>query len=427
MLDCEAAEVLIEGPAGTGKTRAILEKINYLATNTPRLRVLICRLTRVSLTESVLVTWERDVLEPDSPARSGGASRANRSSYDYPNKATVVLGGLDNPEKLYSTEWDIVYVPEATEITEDGWEKFARAMRNHVLHYQQQIADCNPGPPNHWLNRRANSGKMVRLISRHEDNPSVTADYLARLRGLSGHRRARLYEGKWVSAEGAVFGDSFTMERNTIDAFQVPQCWPVWVYCDPGENHPCAVGWFTVSLSGKKICFAEIHGRKLGGVVNVARMIKEKNRDLGVDPCGYYLDPRHGFASTFQSTATIAQQFAEAGIPHWQPWGRFQGMGLFASVERVRTAFLAGELLIVNECTGIINDVQSWRYKQNADGSLPKGDDAFEDANNDGCDLLRGFICGRHEKPVIDMTTDEERKVRQFIAEEWPEPSLTRE
>lgn len=103
LLDCQAPEVLIEGPAGTGKSRAAMEKLNYLCETVPGIRCLVCRGTRTSLTESVLVTYETKVLWPGHPAISGDASRANRHSYDYPNGSTIVTGGLDKPERLYST------------------------------------------------------------------------------------------------------------------------------------------------------------------------------------------------------------------------------------------------------------------------------------------------------------------------------------
>jgi phage terminase large subunit len=44
----------------------------------------------------------------------------------------------------------------------------------------------------------------VRLLSRHEDNPTVTEADLRKLRNLTGARRARLYEGRWAAQEGLV-------------------------------------------------------------------------------------------------------------------------------------------------------------------------------------------------------------------------------
>jgi hypothetical protein len=100
---CRDPEVLIEGPAGTGKTRAVLEYVNATCELHDGIRVLICRQTRVSLTESVLVTWENKVLWPGHPAITGDASRANRHSYRYPNDSEIVLGGLDNPAEYESS------------------------------------------------------------------------------------------------------------------------------------------------------------------------------------------------------------------------------------------------------------------------------------------------------------------------------------
>jgi hypothetical protein len=62
LLRCKATEVVISGPAGTGKSLACLYKLHYCASEVSRVRALILRKTRESLTESALVTFERDVL-----------------------------------------------------------------------------------------------------------------------------------------------------------------------------------------------------------------------------------------------------------------------------------------------------------------------------------------------------------------------------
>lgn len=210
-------EVLLEGPAGTGKTRGALEYVDAMSEKYPGIRVLIARDTRTSMTESVLVTLEEKVWGGYHPAMFGGAVRANRSSYRYPYAENVVdgqvyrgeshwtIGGLDNPDRIMSTEYDLVVVFEATEVAADQWEKLCSRLRNYRMPYQQMIADCNPVHPGHFLNQRAARGQMVRLLSRHKDNPSLRPEYLERLSNLTGARRGRLYEGKWVAQEGAVY------------------------------------------------------------------------------------------------------------------------------------------------------------------------------------------------------------------------------
>jgi PBSX family phage terminase large subunit len=202
-------EVVMEGPAGTGKTRANLQKLDFCARKYPGMRGLICRKTRESMTESVLVTFEQKVLPPDDPI-AGGPNRAGRQRYVYPNGSEIIVAGLtansrDNRARVMSTEYDLIVVPEATELTEEEWEKLISRLRNGVMPYQQIIADVNPDAPTHWLHQRCDKGVARVYFSRHEDNPAVTPAYLEKLSRLTGVRRARYFEGKRQAAEGTVY------------------------------------------------------------------------------------------------------------------------------------------------------------------------------------------------------------------------------
>lgn len=259
-------EVLIEGPAGTGKSRAILEKILKRADKYPGSRHLICRKTRASMTESILVTFEEKVLPPGCPIKNGPA-RVQRQAYQLPNGSSIVVGGLDNPERTFSTEYDTIAVFEATEATENDWESLQRALRNGRTPYHQAIADCNPGAPQHWLNQRAIAGRMQRLLSRHEDNPLFFADgewtaagrkYLAVLDNLTGHRKARLRHGKWVSAEGAVY-ESFDAATHVIDSFPIPADWRRIRSIDFGFTNPFVCQWWAIDGDGRMYLYREIY------------------------------------------------------------------------------------------------------------------------------------------------------------------------
>lgn len=212
-------EILIEGPAGTGKSRGCLEKLHRAASKYAGMRGLIIRKTRTSCTESVLVTFEDKVLPEGSPVKAG-PDRAHRARYTYPNGSAIIVGGMDLASRIMSTEYDLIYVPEATELTEDEAETLMTRLRNGVMPYQQIIFDCNPAAPSHWLNQRALHGQARRLYSRHEDNPTVTPAYLDVLRALTGARRARLYEGRWAAQEGLVYAFDPAVHEITLDALR---------------------------------------------------------------------------------------------------------------------------------------------------------------------------------------------------------------
>ena len=234
-----AREVLLAGPAGTGKSRACLEKLNLIAMQKP-IRAAIVRKTRKSLTQSAMTTFEDKVLPQPSSVRFHEGDQ----EYRYPSGARIMVAGLDDSDKIGSTEFDIVYVQEATELDEDDWGMLLRGLRNGVLSYQQLIADCNPSTPDHWLKQRCNSGQTLLLDSRHEDNPLLvspeTGDYtefgrgyMATLDSLQGYLYQRLRLGQWVAAEGMYFTE-WDPAQHLCPRFDIPEDWPRWLSVDYG-------------------------------------------------------------------------------------------------------------------------------------------------------------------------------------------------
>ncbi len=206
---CMDREVLLSGPAGTGKSRAALEKLYACAVRFPGMRALIIRKTRASLSEAALQTFEDHVLPENSPLRTG-VSRSHRESYKLRNGSLINVGGFDvggqdAKARIMSTEYDMIYIQEAIECTERDWENATSRLRAPVMPYRQLIADTNPDAPHHWLYQRCERGLTRMLYSRHEDNPTCTPAYLETLRRLTGVRHKRLYLGLWVAAEGQVY------------------------------------------------------------------------------------------------------------------------------------------------------------------------------------------------------------------------------
>lgn len=197
-------EIVLSGPAGTGKSRGCLQKVHYCARKYPGMRALIVRKTRESITQTAMVTYEQKVLPPGW-IKNIIHFRTSEQQYEYPNGSIIAVGGMDKPSKVMSSEWDMIYPQEATELNEEDWEALSTRLRNNVMPYQQLLGDCNPGPPTHWLKQRADRGVTLMLESRHEDNPSVTKEYLEALDALTGVRRLRLRDGKWAAAEGMVY------------------------------------------------------------------------------------------------------------------------------------------------------------------------------------------------------------------------------
>ena len=251
----KAREVLVEGPARSGKTRALLEKAYAVARKYPGARVLLVRKTRASMSESVLQTLEDFVIAPNEPWL-GTAKRTHREAYRLPNGSVIVPGGMDHTDKIMSTEWDRIFCFEWTEASENDHEKLLTRLSANATAFRQIMVDCNPQAPSHWLNQRANAGKMHRICSKHSDNPklhdgkdwtALGVEYLQTLDALTGVRRARLKDGKWAQADGIVYPE-FDASTHVIDA--MPKGWEAWRKyraIDFGYNDPMVCLWLADS------------------------------------------------------------------------------------------------------------------------------------------------------------------------------------
>jgi len=197
------------------------------------------------------------------------------------NGGSIVVGGLDNPDKIMSTEYDVIFIQEATDCTLDDWEKCNSRLRNGRVSFQQLIADCNPQQPSHWLKKRCDSGQTKMLYSRHEDNPRIFddagkltpygSDYIKRLDGLTGVRKERLRYGRWAAAEGMIF-EEWRPEVHLIDRKVLPLDWPRIWGVDFGYTNPFVWQMWAIDPDGRMYLEREIYRTK--------RLVEDHAKDI---------------------------------------------------------------------------------------------------------------------------------------------------
>jgi PBSX family phage terminase large subunit len=274
LFDCRATEVLLSGPAGTGKSRACLEKLHLMALVNPGMRGLIVRKTRESLGSTALVTWRehvaKEALETGLVQFYGGSAE-EPPQYRYTNGSRIMIGGMDKPTKIMSSEYDVVYVQEAIELTTTDWENITTRLRNGKVSFQQLLADCNPDIPTHWLKQRCNKGATTMLHCRHEDNPrlfnpdgTLTPEgraYISTLDRLTGVRKQRLRHGQWVAAEGLIY-EEWDERTHLLDRFDIPDSWTRWWSVDFGFTNPFVLQCWAEDPDGRLYLYREIYRTK---------------------------------------------------------------------------------------------------------------------------------------------------------------------
>jgi phage terminase large subunit len=250
LLSAKDQEICIAGPAGTGKSLAMLQKAFYTSLMVPNCRSLIVRQTHASLTGSTLVTFEQQVAPAalaEGVVKWFGGSPRKPAAYQFASGAEILVGGLDRPEKFLSTEFSRIYIDEATQISLKALETLITRLRGNADTYRQIILACNPDHPKHWIKQRCEDGTMRMLHSLHRDNPlyvdadgTLTErgfDYMAKLDALTGVRRLRFRDGIWAAAEGLVY-ETWSEPAHVIDPFDVPEEWTRWVCIDFGFTNP---------------------------------------------------------------------------------------------------------------------------------------------------------------------------------------------
>ena len=363
-------ECLVEGPAGSGKTMMLAYKLHLICSEFPNVRILMARKVLEDLKPAALSTYVNKV--KDDRVTPFGGNRFYPAEFRYPNGSVILVIGLDKPGKVLSSEFDVIYVNECTEISETDWETLSGRLRNGALPYQQLIGDCNPSGPRHWLNQRCNSGKTRRITTTHKDNPAywdetaqdwtpLGRQYVTQtLAGMSGVMRDRYYLGKWSAAEGLVypeFGNANIMTRDDLTG------WRCVMGVDVGSRNPTAILTGYVAGDERIHIGREVYRRNMTSSDILDAITTEADR---AKPDAIYIDP---------SAKGVIDDLARMG---YRAYGA--NHDVLAGIRRVHAAFQTG-LTVDPSCVNLIDEFGMYAYPTKDDSDKPvKEHDHAQDA-----------------------------------------------
>jgi len=378
-------EILISGPARTGKSLAALTKIDFCARQYPASRHLVVRRYRTSLTESGLVTFERDVLGLDHPLVIDGPRRNYRQSYNYANGSEIVVAGLDNPGKILSAEYDLIFIQQAEEVDEQSWQTLLTRLSSYRMPFQQILADCNPTSPSSWLYKRSQSGAMQYLQGDHRDNPllydadrgewtEIGREYLSTLNLLTGTLRQRLRDGLWVQAEGVVYAN-FGMENLTDEEPDSEQ--PIELAIDDGYIDPRAI-LFIQRTGSRILVFDELYHSYHLAETCVQEML---------DRCEERGWPKPELAAVPSEAKELQQRLRRADVVARPGTHR----PLTAGIDVVRRLICDGQgvrsIVVNHRCKNLLRELtEDYQYPP---GSARGDSEVPVDKNNHAVDALR--------------------------------------
>ncbi len=367
-------ECIIAGPAETGKTMGALHKLDALMWKYAGAQAVIVRKTEKSLASSVLLTYTGKVLIGGAVRVYGGA-RAER--FMYPNGSQVWLAGMDNADKVLSSEFDVVYVNQAEELSEADWETLGTRSTGRAGHmpYALLFGDCNPANREHWIVRRAREGKLMLLKSYHRDNPTLyTADgqiteqgirSMAVLENLTGARRKRLLEGEWYSPEGVIY-DEFDRETHVKERMR-REFQRFIVGCDEGYTNPAVALMIGIDNDGRKHVIEEFYQSRVlqAAFVDVCRDLRGRYA-----PEMFFVDP---------SAAGLIAEMRAAGLPVFEA-----NNAVNDGIQAVKAALkVQGDgkprLTIDPSCVNTINEFESYIWAKDKSGQATDKPEKHDD------------------------------------------------
>jgi PBSX family phage terminase large subunit len=376
-------EVILSGPAGTGKTYGALWRLHLAALKYPGMRGILLRKVQEDLTASAVVTYRERVL---TAGRWGvvpfGGSKIKPAGFHYPNGSQLLIGGLDKADKVMSRDYDLIYVNECWEIAEDDWQKLTTRINRpgRVMPFNQLIGDTNPQAPSHWAYQRAYvAEKTAMLPSTHRDNPLLWDDraedwtgegraYLDTLGKLSGYLRARLLEGQWVAAEGAVYpAFDRRVHVRPVDC----DGWATILALDVGTRNPTAL--LTIRHAGDRI--------------HVEREVYRAG--MGSDDI---LDAVQAEAARAKAAYVVADPSAAGVITSLVKRGVKARKAVNDVAEGIRrVTSVLPDLTIDPACPNLIREIEGYHYPANGAKDAPvKEDDHGADALRYGVVAVTG-------------------------------------
>jgi phage terminase large subunit len=255
----KSLKILCTGSAGGGKSRVLAEKAHAFCMKYPNAMALAVRKTRQSMVNSTVLFIERTVIGRDPNV----VHVPSKNRFEYDNGSILAYGGMADEEQRESIRSigldagvDFIWMEEANKFLESDFNELLGRLRGKAAPWRQIALSTNPDAQTHWIKRRLIDGLEAHVYySSAADNPHNPPDYLSILESMTGLQRQRLYEGKWVQAEGVIY-DNWALENIAPDADYNPAYGAIYWGMDDGYVYGGGPG--TASYHPRVVILAQI-------------------------------------------------------------------------------------------------------------------------------------------------------------------------
>jgi len=227
------------GGAGSSKSYSIAQLLTILFLKNTQIKILALRKSSTYIKDSLLKDF-KDVMDDFSAGQLIKYNKTER--YFSSGKKLIQLGSVDDAEKYKSTDWNYIWLEEATEFTFEEFKTLKLRNRTKAVpdRPNQVILTFNPTSSLSWIKTEIldkNIYDYTEIISSYKDNSYLPDFYVKDLQDLE-KQDANFYRiytlGEWGILENVIYSN-----WQVIDA--IPEGGDVFYGLDFGFNNPSAL------------------------------------------------------------------------------------------------------------------------------------------------------------------------------------------
>ncbi|WP_428898133.1 phage terminase large subunit [Parelusimicrobium proximum] len=240
--------VVSVGGARSGKSHAMAQLLIMRAQNMQGINIGITRKTMPALK----MTAMRLVITLLKEYSLYSAANHNKMEHYYMlGSSRIQFFSLDNPEKIKSTEFNYIWLEEATEFTYGDYITLLTRLSAPSPELNQIFLTLNPSDSAGWINTKLRSAKDTEFIkSNYKNNPFLNEEYISTLlslRELDEDAYQVFALGNWVKRKETVYDNySFTDSLSS-------SCDDVIWGLDFGFNNPAALVKIQIKDGGAEL------------------------------------------------------------------------------------------------------------------------------------------------------------------------------
>ncbi len=269
--------VAFGGARGGGKSWAVRTKAVLLAFGFPGIKIMIVRRTYPELRANHIGPL-RQMLGDFAVYKD------STKELSFPNGSVILFrhcqtqGDID---KYQGTEVDILFIDEATQFSEELFDRFKACVRGVNSFPKRIYLTCNPGGVGHSFVKRLFVDRAYKESENGEDYSFIRSlvtdnkalmetnpEYISQLKALPPKLRKAWLEGDWNIFEGQFFEEFRDIPEHykdrkfthVIQPFEIPRDWTIVRSFDFGFAKPFSCDWWAVDYEGRAYLILQLYG-----------------------------------------------------------------------------------------------------------------------------------------------------------------------